>query len=127
MRVFIDTDVLIWHLRGEPKARGFLRGLTDEGPVELWIGAVQRAEIVFFMPSGEEDQTMLFLSRFRTAPVDQGVVDEAGRFYREWNKSHGTDVNDALLAATARRAGGMIYTLNRKHYPMPDVVVKKAW
>ncbi len=70
---------------------------------------------------------MRFLSQFKTEAADQDIVDEAGRLYRKWNPGHGIDVHDALLAATAMRTGGKIFTLNVKHYPMPDVQATKAW
>lgn len=54
-------------------------------------------------------------------------MDLAGAFYRKWHPSHSIDANDALLAATAATTGGKIYSLNLKHYPMPDVAVLKAW
>jgi hypothetical protein len=88
---------------------------------------MQRAEIVFFMKPGEEEMTMLFLSRFKTAPVEQAIVDEAGALYRRWHRSHGLDINDAILAATAMSTGGQVFCLNQKHYPMPDLMIKKAW
>jgi predicted nucleic acid-binding protein len=127
MRVYVDSDVLIWHLRGESRAAALLRELATERGVELWTGALQRAEVVFFMRPDEESDTLSFLSRFKTEPVTQEVVDAAGSMYRKWNPSHGIDVNDAVLAATAALTGGSIYTLNTKHYPMPEVGVKKAW
>lgn len=127
MRAYVDSDVLIWHLRGETRAAAFLRELATERGVELWTGALQRAEVVFFMRPSEESDTLSLLSRFKTEPVTQEVVDAAGRLYRKWNPSHGIDVNDAVLAATAALTGGSIYTLNTKHYPMPEVGVKKAW
>ena len=70
MRAYIDSDVLIWHLRGERRALEFLRGLRRDGTYELWTGAMQRAEVVFFARPEEEEATALFLSLFRTAPVD---------------------------------------------------------
>jgi len=51
-------------------------------------------------------------------------VDAAGVIYRRWHPSHGIDVNDAFLAATAIQTGGEIFTLDAKHYPMPGVTVK---
>ena len=126
MRSYVDSDVLIWHLRGQEKATAFLRRMGEEG-AELWTGALQRAEIVFFMRENEKAPTMQLLSRFKTAPVTAEIVDDAGALYRRWNPSHGIDVNDAVLAATAMRTGGRIYTLNLKHYSMPDVVVSHAW
>jgi predicted nucleic acid-binding protein len=75
----------------------------------------------------EEEMTGLFLSRFATAPVNAGVVDAAGRLYREWNPSHGIDINDAFLAASALEAGGVVYTLNTKHFPIKELTVKRAF
>jgi predicted nucleic acid-binding protein len=127
VRAYVDSDVLIWHLRGEVKAAQMLRDLSAERGTELWTGALQRAEIVFFMRPAEEAATRAFLSRFKTEPVTQAIVDRGAEFYRKWHPSHGTDVNDAILAATAAATGGRIHTLNVKHYPMPDIPVVKAW
>lgn len=127
MRAYIDADILIWHLRGESKAAKFLRALRQGEDYELWTGAMQRAEVVFFMRPQEEQPTLLFLAEFKTAPVDQAVVDLAASLYRKWHPSHGVDIHDSLLAATAIQTGGHIFTRNKKHYPMPDVVCNKAW
>ena len=127
MRAYIDSDILIWHLRGERKAALFLRTLSHEPGAELWTGALQRAEVVFFMRRDEASSTMSFLSRFKTAPVTQEIVDDAAELYRKWHPTHGIDINDAMLAATVASTGGKIYTLNVKHYPTPDLAVVKAW
>lgn len=127
MRTYVDSDVLIWHLRGEKKAAQFLRRLSQEAGSDLWIGALQRAEIVFFMRPAEADATRTLLSRFKTQPVTQDIVDQGGEIYRRWNPSHGSGVADALLAASVAETGGRLFTLNVKHYPMPDVPVLKAW
>jgi predicted nucleic acid-binding protein len=127
MRAYIDSDVLIWHLRGDPRAETLLRTLSSEEGTDLWIGALQRAEVVFFMRPNEQPATLSFLSRFKTAPVTQQIVDDGAVLYRKYHPTHGTDVNDAILAATAMTTGGKIYTLNARHYPMPDQVVIRAW
>ena len=127
MKAYIDSDVLIWHLRGERKALNLLKRLRDKEQFDLWIGAMQRAEVVFFMRPAEQSATLLFLAQFQTAPVDQQIIDTAGEFYRKWNPRIGTDVNDAILAATVLLTGGRIYTLNSKHYQMPEVIVQRAW
>ncbi|MBU2643808.1 PIN domain-containing protein [bacterium] len=88
---------------------------------------MQRAEIVFFMGPEEEKATELLLSQFKTASVDQTIIDQAGKLYRKWNPSHGMDINDAILAATAMNTGGKIYCLNVRHYPIRDIAVHKAW
>lgn len=127
MRAFLDSDVLIWHLRGAPQALRLIRKFRGDPSLELWTGAMQRAEVVFFTRPEEDEATLLFLAHIRTAPVDAGIVDRAGQLYRRWNPSHGIDVHDALLAATVLETGGVIYGLNQKHYPMPEVVFRKAW
>lgn len=127
MRAYIDSDILIWYLRGEPKAARFFKRIRKMSEYKLHIGAMQRAEIVFFMRPDEEDMTELFLSQFNTAHVDQKIIDDAGKLFRQYNQSHGIDANDAILAATAYSTGGIIFTLNKKHYPMKNLTVKKAW
>ena len=127
MRAYIDSDVLIWHLRGEHKALNLLKKLRDSEKVELWTGAMQRAEIVFFMRPLEEPATLLFLAQLQTAAIDQQIVEAAGEIYRRWNPRNGTDINDAILAATVQQTGGTLYTLNARHFPMPDISVRRAW
>ena len=127
MRAYIDSDILIWYLRGESKAARFFKKIRKSNEYNLCIGVMQRAEIVFFMRQEEEDMTHFFLSQFQTASVDQNIIDDAGKLFRKYNPSHGTDTNDAILAATALKTGGVIFTLNIKHYPMMDLIVKKAW
>lgn len=60
MRAYVDSDVLIWHLRGDRKALIFLQRLHRSKGYELWVGAMQRAEVVFFMKPEEEKITLLF-------------------------------------------------------------------
>ena len=127
MKAYIDSDLLNWHLRGERKALKLLKRLRDKEQFDLWIGAMQRAEVVFFMRPAEQSATLLFLAQFQTASIDQQIIDKAGEFYRKWNPRKGTEVNDAILAATVLQTGGRIYTLNSKHYPMPEVAVERAW
>jgi predicted nucleic acid-binding protein len=127
MRAYIDSDILIGHLRGDAKALHFLNELQENQEYEPWIGAIQRAEIVFFMRKDEEKNTLLFLSQFKTAPLDQERVDTGAKLYHKWNPTHGTDINDALLAATVMQTGGKIYGLNKKHYPMPEIIFEKPY
>ncbi len=127
MRAYIDSDVLIWHLRGEKKASQFLTSIQEMREYELWIGVMQRAEIVFFMRPEEEPKTHLLLSQFKTEPLSANIVDHASLLYRRFHPSHGIDINDAMLAATVMHTGGRLYCLNTKHYPMPDLLVTRAW
>ena len=88
---------------------------------------MNRAEILSFMRPEEERATLDLLSLFQTATLDAGEVAQASRLYRTWHASHGVDVNDCLLAAQAATQGGIIMTLNTKHFPFADIIVNKAF
>ena len=45
----------------------------------------------------------------------------AGGYLRQFRRSHGLDIGDALIAATAAVHGCALWTRNRKHYPMKDI------
>ena len=127
MRAYVDSEIMIRHLRGKRKALKFLRQLSDNTAYELWTGALNRTEILASMHVGEEENTLLFLSHFKTALVDQEIADLSAELYREWSPTYGLDMNAAFLAATAIRTGGRIFSLNKMMYPMPEVAVEKAW
>ena len=126
MRAYVDSDPLIWLIRGDHRATRFFQRLAA-GRDNLWIGATQRVEIVFHLRTAEVPNAQELLLQFQTQPVTEEIVDYAAVLYRQWHPSHGSDVNDCILAATALLTGGKIYTLNTKHYPMPDLAVARAW
>ena len=45
----------------------------------------------------------------------------AGIYLRQFHRSHGLDIGDALIAATAAVHGCALWTRNHKHYPMKDI------
>ena len=45
------------------------------------------------------------------------VAQTGGLIRRDFGKSHGLGLNDALIAATAVHSKACLYTLNLKHYP----------
>ena len=45
----------------------------------------------------------------------------AGSYLARYGRSHGVELTDALVAAAAVTSGVRLWTLNRKHYPMPDL------
>ena len=55
------------------------------------------------------------------APADNTIGRRAGDYLRRYRKSHGVELGDALIAATAVSHGAMLWTRNRKHYPMKDL------
>lgn len=126
-RLYVDADILIWYSRRNQQALEFFRDIVRDDENELFVGAMQRAEILFHVRRDEEEFVGRFLSLFQTAPVTEDIVELGARIYRRWHPSHGTDENDAILAATAILARGTIVTQNVKHFPMPELTVRQGW
>ncbi len=53
--------------------------------------------------------------------LDGPVGRRAGAYLVRYAQSHGVELADALVAAAAATSSIELWTLNRKHYPMPDV------
>jgi predicted nucleic acid-binding protein len=51
-------------------------------------------------------------------PVTADVARAAGLHRRDYCKSHGVGLADAIIAATAETSAAELKTLNTKHYPM---------
>jgi predicted nucleic acid-binding protein len=45
----------------------------------------------------------------------------AGALLRQYKKSHGLEIADALIAAAAIQNQAALWTRNRKHYPMKNL------
>ena len=127
MNAFVDSNVLIDYLKGNVKAQAFLNKIFSDADYELCLGAIQRAEIIFFTRQNEEKAVLEVLGNFKSYSVSQEIVDLGAKIYKKWNPSHGIDINDALLAASVDIHGGVIFTLNTKHFPMKNLYVKKAY
>ncbi len=125
-RIFLDADILIWHLRAKPEAYALIRSLGNR-PDRLLIAAIQRLEVTIRLRPDERERAYRLLGFFETEPLTAEIVDLGVSYYNRWNPSHGTDEGDALLAATVRLTGGRIVTQNIRHFPMPDITVEHGW
>ena len=63
------------------------------------------------------------LSLFTVLEVNEAIARQAGRYLRQFRRSRGLELGDALIAASANMAGAEIVTRNHKHYPMSEVSV----
>jgi predicted nucleic acid-binding protein len=59
-----------------------------------------------------------FISLFPVAPVTAEIGKAAGLYKRDYGRSHGVGLADAILAATAEAENAELKTLNTRHYPM---------
>jgi predicted nucleic acid-binding protein len=119
--VLVDSDVLIEVSRARDESivsRWLELGRSDAlilfSPVnqaELWAGA---------RPSERESLEELF-GALVCASADAEVGRRAGDYLRRYRKSNGVELGDALIAATAVANRAVLWTRNRKHYPMKEL------
>ncbi|HEX8632926.1 MAG TPA: type II toxin-antitoxin system VapC family toxin [Pyrinomonadaceae bacterium] len=113
-RLLIDTDVLIDYLRGRAEAVSYLESLTEP----LLISAMTVAELHAGVREGAERIALeQFLSVFNVIPVDYTIAANGGLIRRDYGKSHGVGLADAIIAFTAEFSKVELVTLNKKHFP----------
>ena len=111
----LDTDLLIDYLRRHPKAAA----LFDKLPDDCAICAMSVAELHAGVREGaERDALNTLLASFTLIEVSAEIAAEGGLLRRDWGKSHGVGLTDALIAATALHCGRVLLSLNGKHFPM---------
>ena len=117
--ILVDTDILIDYLRG---SRGAIQYL-EEVDAELKLSVINVAEVYSGVRDHERGAVKNLLDCFEIVPLDPALAERSGLLRREYGKSHGAGLGDAIIAATAEKLGCTLATLNRKHYPMLDSVV----
>ena len=113
--ILVDTDVLVDFFRGNSKAVAFINTQS----ARIILSSIVVAEL-YAGVKGDAEQTALenFVSLFRVVPVSAEIAKAGGLYKRDYAKSHGVGLADAILAATAEAENAELKTLNRKHYPM---------
>lgn len=116
----IDTDVLIDYLRDQPESVEYLEKLS----LPLSVSAVTVAELYAGVRDGRERLALdQFVRSFRIVAIDEEISVRAGILRRDYGKSHGTGLADAIIAATAETQQARLVTLNGKHFPMLKEIV----
>jgi predicted nucleic acid-binding protein len=114
MSLLVDTDVLIWHLRGYPQATLQLDALP-----QLVMSCVSYFEILQGIRSKAELQAvkkMLAQRQAQVMPLTPAITELAGIFLETLTLSHGLGMGDALIAATALEHKHGVLTANTKHF-----------
>jgi predicted nucleic acid-binding protein len=120
VQLLIDTDVLIDYLRDRAEAVTYLESLTPP----LSISAITVAELYAGVRDGAERSTLdQFIDSFQIIAIDENIAVRAGLIRRDFGKSHGTGLADAIIAATAELQQADLVTLNGKHFQMLNEVV----
>ena len=121
--MLVDTDMLIWHLRGYGQATRRLDAFDS-----LTISAISYLKVL----QGTRDkaefaavQAMLQRRRAVLLPVNEAVTLRAIAMMESLPLSHGLQMGDALIAATALEHQLPVLTGNVKHFAaVPGLVVE---
>lgn len=113
--LLLDTDVLIDFLRGYDKAVDFVAANSHR----IILSSIVVAEL-YAGVKGAAELTALdnFISLFTVIPVTSEIARAGGLYRRDYAKSHGVGLADAIISATCESEDAEIKTLNVKHYSM---------
>lgn len=112
--MLLDTDVLIWFLRGNARAADLMENceqcsLSVVSYMELVQGARSRAEALRI-------RRTLRTLEIRTLDLSASIGTLAAYFVESFAQSHRLRLEDALIAATAAEAGLPLVTGNARHF-----------
>lgn len=113
--ILVDTDILIDFFRGNNKAVAFV----DKYSPRIILSPLVVAEL-YAGVKGDDELAVLedFISLFNVVPLTSEIAKIGGLYRRDFGKSHGVGIADAILAATTEAEKADLKTLNVKHYPM---------
>src|SRR5438105_14590954 len=95
-QLLIDTDVLVDYLHERKEAVLYLENLKEE----ILISSVTIAELYAGVREGKERLKLeAFLLAFEIIPIDKEIAIRGGLYRRDYGKSHGTGLADAIIAA----------------------------
>ena len=114
----MDTDILIWLLRGREDIKIKFIKVTKETEGSLYITPIQIAEIYAGLKPKEKEFVEKFIDSFYLLEINAEVGKLAGEFMNKYRKSHSVEIADALIAAVVKINSCKLWTLNKKHYPM---------
>ena len=112
--MLIDTDVMVWCLRGNPKAVKTLsilnhRVISQITRMELIVSCRTKAEITLL-------RRFLSEENFQISPLTHEIGIRADLWLELKNLSYGVGLADSLIAATASTLGLPLLTGNAKHF-----------
>lgn len=123
--MLIDTDVLIWLFRGKPSAR---RAIEQVDAIEL--SSITYMELVQGVRNKEEFSFLrqtIHQFGWKILPLTENISQRATVYIESYALSHGLQLADALIAASAVESGTMLMTANTKHYKVIPEIGLKAY
>ena len=126
VRSIIDTDILIDVTKMHEAADAFVKTQRGAGiqisivtAMEVVIGCRDKAELI---------QMQRFLQQCTILPVSETASQMGYEFVESFALSHGMQIADALIAATALERGLTLYSKNIRHFRMiPELTVIRPY
>ncbi len=112
--MIIDTDVLIWYMKGNEKAYREI-----ENSDKFFISVITYMELVQGMRNREELDSLrktLRLWNTKILYISEDISAKAMFHVEQHFLSHSLELADALIGATAATYSLPIFTANDKHY-----------
>ena len=120
--VLIDSDILIEVSRARDQAVLARWDELSRSEIALLCSPVTMAELWHGARPREQGTLEALFATIHCVPIDSKIGVCAGDYLRRYAKSHHVELGDALIAATASTHNLELWTRNRRHYPMEDVV-----
>jgi len=122
--MIVDTDVLIWYLKGNEKAYQVIENSNN-----FFISVVTYIELVQGMRNKKELSNLrkaLHIWNAQILYISEEISAKATFYVEQHFLSHSMQLADALIGATAIAYGTPILTGNDKHYKvLNDLKIKK--
>ena len=111
----VDSDVIIWFLKGRQKEEKLLKKLSSKG--NLYFSVVTIAEVRAGLTKKPQAIISGLKNIFVPIPIDAEIAETTGAFKQKYQ----LDIADMFIAATAAKNDLVLVTYNKKHFPMPEV------
>ena len=122
--MIIDTDVLIWFLRGNENAQKIIKA-----NIPFKISVINYMELVQGMRDKKELNILQkYLRQWSTEilQINENISTRSMFFVEDYFLSHSMELGDAIIAATALENHETLLTANDKHYVfIPNIQIKK--
>jgi predicted nucleic acid-binding protein len=122
-RLVLDTNIVIDLLKKSPALVSSFLALTQAG-TRFLLSPIVVAEVYAGAFEREHKAVEALFGFCQRVDLDHATGQQAGLYAKEFAKAyHGIAMEDFLLAATAHTCRCPLWTHNRKHYPMKDIVL----
>ena len=120
-KYLLDSDIIIWHLRGRIEITEMLKDLQRVGLPAC--SAISVLEVQLGVKTkGEEEKTNRFLGTLKIFDVNMEIAKIAAQLIREYKAKGVTiDIPDSIIASTCILHDMILVTYNRKHYPISEL------